>query len=72
MFYDFSLNSLEPSQLNGDLYVKNYLLVLIFIVGGIYLVKEYLEAVRIADKKEVIFAVNTFLLKYSIVFLSFQ
>ena len=52
--------------------MKNYLLVLIFIVDGIYLVKEYLEAVRIADKKEVIFAVNTFLLKYSIVFLSFQ
>ena len=52
--------------------MKNNLLVLLFIVGGIYLIKEYLVAVRIADMKEVIFAVNTFLLKYSFVFVSFR
>ena len=52
--------------------MKYYLLVLIFIVVGIYLIKEYLVAVRIADMEKVIFAVNTFLLKYSFVFVSFQ
>ena len=47
--------------------MKNNLLVLLFIVGGIYLIKEYLVAVRIADMKEIIFTVNTFLLRYSFV-----
>ena len=55
-----------------ELYVKYSLLVLIFIVGGIYLIKEYLVAARIADMKVVIFIVNIFLLKYSFVFVSFQ
>ena len=50
--------------------MKNNLLVLLFIVGGIYLIKEYLVAVRIVDMKEVIFAVNTFLLKHSLLFVS--
>ena len=40
--------------------MKHYLIVLIFNVGGIFLVKEYVVAVRIADKKEIISAVNTF------------
>ena len=52
--------------------MKNNLLALLFIVVGIYLINEYLVAVRIADMKEVIFAVNTFLLKYSFVFVSFR
>ena len=52
--------------------MKNNLLVLLFIVGGIFLTKEYLVAEIIADMKEVIFAVNTFLLKYSFVFVSFR
>ena len=52
--------------------MKYYLLVLIFIVGGIYLIKEYLVAARIADMKVVIFFVNIFLLKYSFVFVSFR
>ena len=42
-----------------ELYVNNNLLVLLFIVGGIYLIKEYLVAVRIVEMKEIIFAVNT-------------
>ena len=49
--------------------MNNNLLVLLFIVGGIYLIKEYLVAVRIAEMKEIIFAVNTFLLKYRLVFI---
>ena len=36
-----------------------------------FLVKEYLVAVRIADMKVVILAVNMFLLKYSFVLLKF-
>ena len=52
--------------------MKNNLLVLLFIVGGIFLTKEYLVAVIIADIKEVIFAVNNFLLKYSFVLVSFD
>ena len=52
--------------------MKNNLLVLLFIVGGIFLTKEYLVAVIIADMKEVIFSVNTFLLKYSFVFVIFD
>ena len=40
--------------------MKNNLLVLLFIVGCIFLTKEYLVAVIIADMKEVIFAVNIF------------
>ena len=52
--------------------MKNNLLVRLFIVGGIYLIKEYLVATRIADMKVVIFIVNIFLLKYSFVFVSFQ
>ena len=52
--------------------MNNYLLVFILIVGGTYFVKEYLVAVRIADMKEVMFAVYTFLLKYSFVFVTFQ
>ena len=52
--------------------MKHNLLALLFIVGCIYLIKEYLVAVRIADMKELIFAVNTFLLKYSFVFVSFR
>ena len=55
-----------------ELYVNNNLLVLLFIVGGIYLIKEYLVAVRIAEMKEIIFSVNTFLLKYSFVFVIFD
>ena len=54
-----------------ELYVNNNLLVLIFIVGGIYLMKEYLVAVRIVEMKEMLFAVNTFLMKYSFVFVIF-
>ena len=52
-------------------YVKNYLLVSILNIGGIFLVKEYLVAVRIPDMKVAILTVNTFLLKYSFVLLSF-
>ena len=78
------IKPLDPSQLDVppgtfniisfvlELYVNNCLLVLIFIVGGIYLIKEYLVAARIADMKVVIFIVNNFLLKYSFVFVSFQ
>ena len=78
------IKPLDPSQLDVppgtfniisfvlELYVNNCLLVLIFIVGGIYLIKEYLVAARIADMKVVIFIVNIFLLKYSFVFVSFQ
>ena len=40
--------------------MKSNLLVLLFIVGGVYLINEYLVAVRVADIKEVIFAVKTF------------
>ena len=35
-------------------YEKNYLLVSIFNIGDIFLVKEYLVAVRFADMKEII------------------
>ena len=52
--------------------MKHNLLVLLFIIGGIFLTKEYLVTVKIADMKEVIFAVNTFLPKYSFVFVSFD
>ena len=45
-----------------DSYVNNYLLVSIFNIGGIFLVKEYLIVMRIADMKVVILAVNTFFL----------
>ena len=41
-------------------------------VGSIFRVTEYLVAVRIADMKEIISAVNNFLLKYSFVHLIFQ
>ena len=64
------INPLEPSQLMIpprdhqlnvfvlDSYVKNYLLLSIFNIGGIFLVKEYLVAVSIADMKVIILAVN--------------
>ena len=42
--------------------MNNYLLVSIFNIGGIFLVKEYLIVMRIADMKVVILAVNTFFL----------
>ena len=42
-----------------ELYVNNNLLALLFIVGGIYLIKEYLVAVRIIGMNKIIFAVNT-------------
>ena len=51
--------------------MNSNLLVLLFIVGGIYLIKEYLVAVRIVVMKEIIFAVNTFLMKYSFLFVIF-
>ena len=52
--------------------MKSNLLVFLFIVGGVYLINEYLVAVRVADMKEVTFAVKTFLLKCSFMFVSFQ
>ena len=39
--------------------MNNNLLVLLFIIGGIYLIKEYLVAVRVVGMKEIIFDVNT-------------
>ena len=48
-----------------------YLLLSLFNIGDIFLVKEYLVAMRISDIKVVILAVNTFLLKYSFVLLIF-
>ena len=39
-------------------YEKKYLLVSIFNIGDIFLVKEYLVAVRFADMKEITSAIN--------------
>ena len=40
--------------------MTRYLLVSIFNIGDIFLVKEYLVTMRIADMKEIISAINTF------------